>query len=316
MRRPSPLPPARPRPAEEEAPVLAPIVPLAPVAAGGPTNAADAATGPVDPAAPTVPDAPAPVSPRPLSVRDVWAAARARRRALRREIRRFTQRQRRRRIAWLSVVAAVLVVALGALALAYSPLFAVREITVVGAKDLDPAVVAEALEAQKGTPLALVDSSEVKAALVAFPLVESYAVEARPPHELVVRIVERTPIGSVSSSAGHTLVDAAGVALATTPDPPAGYPVLTVPDGVGSRAFDAVGRVFRALPDDLRAQVTAISATTANDVTLTLAEADVLWGSADDSALKVVTLQSAMRARPADAVSVYDVSSPGAVVIR
>jgi hypothetical protein len=34
---------------------------------------------------------------------------------------------------------------------------------------------------------------------VKFPLVESYALEARPPHELVVRIVERTPIGSIQT---------------------------------------------------------------------------------------------------------------------
>ena len=165
---------------------------------------------------------------------------------------------------------------------------------------------------------ARVDSSAVKAALVQFPLVESYTLEARPPHELVVRIVERTPIGSVESAAGFTLVDAAGVALSTTPDPPAGHPVITVTGGIGSPAFAAIGTVFRTLPADIRAQVTAMSATTPNDVTLTLGGTgtSVVWGNADDSSKKAQVLAAMMSARPPGSVSVYDVSSPGAVVVR
>ncbi len=253
-----------------------------------------------------------------VGVREVWAAARARRKALRSEVRRFTVRQRRRRILWLSVVGALALLILGSIGAAYSPLFAVRQIRVVGAATLDPATVETALAGQLGTPLPLVDSSAVKAALVAFPLVESYTLEARPPHELVVRIVERTPIGSISSPAGYTLVDAAGVALSTTPEPPAGHPVITATGGIGSSAFAAIGTVFRALPDDIRAQVTAMTATTGNDVALTLGPGGtkVVWGNADESAYKAVVLATAMAARPPGEVSSYDVSAPDAVVMR
>src|SRR5690606_25645002 len=124
----------------------------------------------------------------------------------------------------------------GTAAAAYSPLFAVERITVVGTQTLDPAAVEAALSDQLGTPLALVDASEVKAALVAFPLIETYTLEARPPHDLTVRIVERTPVGVIASDAGYTLVDAAGVALATTPEPPADQPLLEVDGGVDSAA--------------------------------------------------------------------------------
>ncbi len=158
--------------------------------------------------------------PEPTSTRDVWRAARARRKALRSEIRRFTQRSRRRRIIWLSSIGAVILLIGGSVAAAYSPLFAVEKITVVGAGSLDPAAIEAALGDQIGTPLALVDTSEVKAALLAFPLIETYALEARPPHDLTVRIVERTPVGVIRSGAGYTLVDAAGVALSTTSDQP------------------------------------------------------------------------------------------------
>ena len=61
-----------------------------------------------------------------------------------------------------------------------------------------------------------------------------------------------------------------------------------------------------------------MTATTANDVTLTLGGTgtEVVWGNADDSAYKAVVLAKAMTARPPDGVSSYDVSSPNAVVMR
>lgn len=268
-----------------------------------PVSGADA---PVDPTA----DA----GEQPTSTRDVWRAARARRKALRAEIRRFTQRSRRRRIVWLSALGAIVLVIGGSVAAAYSPLFAVERITVVGATTLDAAAVEAALSDQVGTPLALVDSSEVKAALLAFPLIETYALEAKPPHDLTVRIVERTPVGVIRSEAGYTLVDAAGVALTTTSDQPAGQPLLEIDGGTDSAAFESAGLVVRSLPADVRAALTGVSATTADDVTLTLSTGlTVVWGSADDSPLKSATLAKTLIARP-DA-STIDVTSPEVAVV-
>ncbi|WP_029264915.1 MULTISPECIES: FtsQ-type POTRA domain-containing protein [unclassified Microbacterium] len=252
--------------------------------------------------------------PQPTSTRDVWRAARARRKALRAEIRRFTQRSRRRRIVWLSSIGAALLLVGGSVAAAYSPLFAVQKISVAGATTLDPAAIEAALGDQLGTPLALVDSSKVKAALLAFPLIETYSLEARPPHDLTVRIVERTPVGIIRSDAGYTLVDAAGVALSTTSDQPAGQPVIDVPGGVDSAAFRSAGLVVRSLPADIRAALTGISARTADDVTLTLNSGlSVVWGSAEESALKAVVLSKAMASNP-EAASI-DVTSPEVAVV-
>lgn len=251
-------------------------------------------------------------------LRDVWRASRARRRALSSEVRRFTVRQRRRRNIWIGVISAFLVMGLGTAGVAYSPLFAVEKIDVVGTSQLDPAAVSAALGDQVGVPLAMVDDSAVKAALVRFPLVESYTLEARPPHDLVVRIVERTPIGAMQSAAGFTVVDAAGVALSTTPDAPAGQPVLDIVGGTDSAAFRAAGRVVRSLPDAVRAQVTAVSASTPDDVTLTLGASGskVVWGSADRSAEKAVVLDRLMQKSPPDKAKEYDVTSPEAGVVR
>ncbi len=323
MRRPSPLPPpvrgdakpaGTPRPGAATGDVdleerdAAPVIPLtarsplpdadAPPAEGG--REAGAAGG------------------ESIGWRDVWRAARARRKALRAEVRRFTARQRRRRAAWLGAAGAVVVLALATLGAAYSPLFAVETITIVGAEQLDEAQVAAALEPQRGTPMPLVDESAVKAALIAFPLVESYTLEARPPHELVVRIVERTPIGVIETRAGATVVDAAGVALSTAAEPPPGLPLIDIRGGVGSDAFLAAGQVMHSLPAAIRAQVTAVAATTPDDVTLTLGgtNTEVVWGSAEHSADKAVVLEKIMTARPPASVRQYDVSSPDAVVVR
>ncbi|WP_311244389.1 FtsQ-type POTRA domain-containing protein [Microbacterium sp. WCS2018Hpa-23] len=251
---------------------------------------------------------------RPTSTRDVWRAARARRKALRAEIRRFTQRSRRRRIIWLSAIGAVVLLVGGTITAAYSPLFAVERITVVGATTLDPAAVEAALAAQIGTPLASIDSSEVKASLLAFPLIETYALEAKPPHDLTVRIVERTPVGVIRSDAGYTLVDAAGVALATTSDQPAGQPLLDIEGGTDSAAFESAGLVVRSVPADLRATLTGVRATSPDDVTLTLRSGlTVVWGSSEDSPMKSEALSKTLIGRP-DA-STIDVTSPHAVVV-
>jgi len=250
----------------------------------------------------------------PTSTRDVWRAARARRKALRAEIRRFTQRSRRRRIVGWSIVGALLLLVGGSVAAAYSPLFAVEKITIVGATTLDPAAIEAALGDQIGTPLALVDISEIKAALIGFPLIETYALEARPPHDLTVRIVERTPVGVLRSDAGYTLVDAAGVALATTTDQPAGQPLLDIAGGTDSSAFESAGLVVRSLPADVRAQLTGVRATTADDVTLTLSSGlTVVWGSEDKSATKGIVLARALAANPG--AGTIDVSSPNAAVV-
>lgn len=335
MRRPSPLPqppesaraakenrvderpaapaPRHPDPADETAPVT-PLV--RPSDVRPPASSARASVGPSSSPAPAglpqTPDAGG------AGLRDVWRASRARRRALSAEVKRFTVRQRRRRRVWIGVAAAFAVMVLGTAGAAYSPLFAVERVDVVGTSQLDPAAVADALSGQVGTPLALVDDSAVKAALVRFPLVESYTLEARPPHDLVVSIVERTPVGALPTPAGFTVVDAAGVVLSTTPDAPAGQPSLEIAGGVDSAAFRAVGRVMRSLPDAVRAQVTGVSASTPDDVTLTLGATGsrVVWGSADRSAEKAIVLDRLMAKSPPDRAKEYDVTSPEAGVVR
>ena len=298
MRRPAPLPTTPESSGEKDAAPVAKVRQRRDAGAAEEFSTPDGQAPGVG-AADGVSDGASTDEPQPTSTKDVWRAARARRKALRAEIRRFTQRSRRRRIIWLSSIGAAVLLVGGSVAAAYSPLFAVQKITVAGATSLDPAAIEAALGDQLGTPLALVDTSEVKAALLAFPLIETYALEARPPHDLTVRIVERTPVGVIRSDAGYTLVDAAGVALSTTSDQPAGQPVIDVAGGADTAAFRSAGLVVRSLPADVRAMLTGVRATTADDVTLTLSSGlTVVWGSADESAMKAITLSATLAKNP------------------
>jgi cell division protein FtsQ len=247
--------------------------------------------------------------------RALAAAARERRRYERQEVRRFTKRSRRRRITWAvvggAVVALVAVIAVGA----YSPLMALREVRIEGAQRIPAAEVQAAFTGVIGTPLPLIESGEVQEALEAFPLIETYATETIPPGTLVVRIVERTPVGVIDTGSGLELVDAAGVVIERPEERPEGQPLIEVDGGVANEGFRAVASVVRSLPAEVRTQLTRATAATADDVRLELAGgATVVWGSAEESAFKAAVLARLMGAAPPDTVSAYDVSSPRSAV--
>jgi cell division protein FtsQ len=92
-------------------------------------------------------------------------------------------------------------------------------------------------------------------------------------------------------------VDPAGVVLATAPTP-AGFPVIDIGKaGINSAGFAAAVKVLLAMPASVLAQVGSISASTLDNVTLTLSQGNhtVLWGSADQSDLKAATLAALLK---------------------
>ncbi|BDZ50443.1 hypothetical protein GCM10025867_26840 [Frondihabitans sucicola] len=142
-----------------------------------------------------------------------------------------------------------------------------------------------------------------------------------PPHTLVVRITEREPIASVKVGKTFELVDPAGVIIATSTKQPAGYPLVD-PKGAGldGKVFRSTAEVLLSLPDQLRKTVTSVTASTADDVTLTLTTGEhVVWGSADSSDRKAQLLAGLIKdhkARNPTQSVVYDVSAPDNGIIR
>ncbi len=246
-------------------------------------------------------------------------AARARRRFERAEIRRFTRRARNRRVAFaavgglLATLVALVVVAV------YSPILALRTITVDGTSRIDSAEVHAAVDGQLGTPLALLDFGTVTRDLAVFPLIRSYVTEIVPPGTLLIHITERAPVGSVKVGAMFNLVDPAGIVLQQSAERIPGVPVLNLPGGdTTGPAFTSMVAVLVALPPELLAQVDSISASTRDDVSLVLSGVGqgVTWGSADDSARKATLLAALIRLTDPAQPGVFDVSAPGNGVFR
>lgn len=255
------------------------------------------------------------------SNRDISKALRAarkeRKRVERGEVRRFTKRSRRRRQAWLGAAGVAVALVLGVTLLAFSPVLALKHIEVTGASRLDPKDIAAKLGDQLGKPLPLLDQAGISHDLAAFPLIRSYTVESHPPDTIVVRVVERQPIGAIQQGTAFTLVDAAKVPISSSAARPDGFPLIAAGGASAEKdadsAFAAAASVLSALPAATLAQVDTISATTKDDVSFTLrgSGATVVWGSAEDSDLKAADLAALLVG--AAGANHYDVSSPHSV---
>lgn len=245
-------------------------------------------------------------------------AARAQRRRVERgEVRRFTKRSRRRRMIWLGAAGVLVALVLGVVLVGLSPLLALRHVEVVGASRLDAAAIAKKLDDQVGKPLALLDQAEISSDLAAFPLIRSYTLESHPPDTVVVRIVERRPIGVVQQGSAFVLVDEAKVPISSSASRPAGFPLISATgaaaDANADSGFAAAAAVLAALPADVLGLVDTIAAKTKDDVSFTLRGngATVVWGSAEDSGLKAADLAALLKAAPH--AHRFDVSSPHSV---
>ena len=258
-------------------------------------------------------------SPAQAAQRELRQAERARKRAEKRELKRFTRRQRTQRMVWLTGLGVVGVLTALILVAVFSPLLALREIRIEGTSRLDPAQLVDAVDGQLGVPLALLDEARIRDELAQFSLIRSYTTELAPPGTLIVRVSERSPVGTIVRGAAFDLVDAAGVVIETSPTRVEGMPVIRVAgDDVESAAFASIAEVLLALPSDIRAQLDSITATTRDDVTLVFAGSNqrVEWGSADRSEHKARVLATLVAIHGGAGPGLYDVSAPGSAVFR
>jgi cell division protein FtsQ len=112
----------------------------------------------------------------------------------------------------------------------------------------------------------------------------------------------------------------AGIDTVTGAPPARVVPLDVAAPGPDDRATRAALAALVALPREVRSDVAAASATTAEDVTLTLTDGTtVLWGSAEhagDKADVLVALLGQLRSGALAPAGTIDVSAPSAVVLR
>ncbi len=203
----------------------------------------------------------------------------------------------------------------------YSPVLALRTISVEGTKMLTADQVQTALAPLQGKPLPQISEEDVAALLQPLVQVKDVSTQARPPSVLQIHITERVPVALVRQGAGFGLVDVDGVQLGTTADASSvPLPVINGGDGALSKdLFQAITAVLGALPADVLARLSDASAKSADAVELKLVDGQmIVWGNAGERELKAKVLAALLKAPadPKNPVRVYDVSVPRHPVTR
>ncbi len=232
--------------------------------------------------------------------------------------RRFTAGRRRRRRVWLMGGGAIVAAALVVTGIVMSPLLTLTEIVVKGRTDVSERVIAGAAADQIGQPLVALDFDAIRERLSSVTRIQSFTTEIQPPNTLVIRVVERRAIGFMALESKWVVVDAAGVVIDTVSEKPAGIPELFV-ESTTDRAFSAMAETLVALPKKLRSKVASMSAQTRDSVRFTLRGTghEIVWGSPDNSAVKVVVMERALRvANKSNGVFEIDVSAPDNIVLQ
>lgn len=235
-----------------------------------------------------------------------------------READRFTAGARRTRRTRLIITVTVVAFLSMVAAIVLSPLMSLDTIIVSGNSYVKEKVVAGAVKDQIGTPLALINYDSITKRLSSVVEVQSFSTEIRPPHTLVIRIVERTPIGALKVAKGWNIVDSVGVVIRTTTSRPKGIPELAI-TGIDAEGFAPIVKTLLALPAGLRSDVKSVSAATRDSVTFILrgVNHEIRWGSDENSTLKAVVLDRALAiAKGKGGTFIIDVSAPDTLIMN
>ncbi|MFI8087548.1 cell division protein FtsQ/DivIB [Streptomyces sp. NPDC086080] len=237
-------------------------------------------------------------------------------------VRRFGRRRLHRIIA-LAVV--LVFVGSGAFWLLYgSDLVRVERVSVSGTAVLTAAQVRGAADVPLGEQLISVDTETIEARLAkALPRIDTVDVARSWPHEITLKVTERSPVLVVREEGEFIEVDDEGVRFATVSKAPRGVPELkweTPGSGSaaaslrrlgGDRLVRAAVRVAGALPGAVAEATRSVKVRSYDDISLELADGRTVdWGSAEKGAEKGRTLAALMKAEPG--ARHFDVSVPTA----
>jgi cell division protein FtsQ len=216
-----------------------------------------------------------------------------------------------RRASWrwkLGVPAVVLLLA-AAWWFTYSgPVLVLKDVAVPGVPTSVAEEVRTAAQLPDGEQMVRLDLSAAQHRVAAIRTVRSATVSRSWPSTVTITVTLRTPVAVVKdSSGGLHLADNTGTAYADLTAAPENLPLVDA-DASKPAAVQAVVQVLSALPASLRSQVSKAAAKGPDAVTLTVGRATVVWGSAEESGLKVTVLGALRRANPT--ARHFDLSAP------
>jgi cell division protein FtsQ len=219
---------------------------------------------------------------------------------------------------WGRVLAIGGPIALTSLVLAtlFTPLLAIEQIKVAGNQRVQASKVMGALEGLVGEPLTRVNQAKVAEMLSDFTLIETFTLQAEPPHTLTVKIRERQPVVILVRGGKNYLYDAAGIKISNA-EKGDDYPYMRLAsDPTEDPKYATAMEVLLSLPVATYNQVFSIEVSEQLTTRLVLKKIDikVIWGNTDQALLKAEVLNSLLATGLDDSVTV-DVSSPNAPVV-
>lgn len=225
----------------------------------------------------------------------------------RRDVRSKLPRWSGRTWKFLGVVAG-LIFAFGLWLFYFSSVFSLDSLVVEGVRTVDPAEVGQRADLGAGTPLARVNPEDVEARVLGIPAVESVQVSRRWPHMIVITVVERDRVAALQDGEQWATLDAQGFAFEHTKKKPQGLPVVEATEGP---ARTAAIEVAAQLPIDIAAKVKKVAADSPDNVVLTTSSGvTVVWGSPDQSELKIRILRALLAKTKDKWIDVRQPSTP------
>lgn len=225
---------------------------------------------------------------------------------------------RRRRL--LGVLLAVVLIGGGVgvrVVLFDAPLLDVGRVTVTGAVAVPQADVLGVAGVPDAVPLARIDTQAVADRVAALPAIASVTVSRSWPHTVVISVVERVPVATLTTATGVELVDRGGAVFPGVAPP--GLPALTLASaGPGDPVTRAALSALAALPAAVGAQVDTFGARLSDpgapaEVTFALTGGrQVVWGSTERATEKAAVLVPLLTQKG----HVFDVSSPDLPTVR
>lgn len=203
-----------------------------------------------------------------------------------------------------------------------SPLVAVRNIDVEGAKYANATLIETVSKSLRGKSVLTVDTNAAQKLLETDPWIESVRIKTYLPSRAVIEINERVPVAwFLGVDNQGRVIDQDGRVLAVVNGRPTEYMLI---DGIGpnliagaiaSESYKAAAQLAMSLPDEIRPVVKNMGVNGPNQVTMTLLTGAVVkFGEPVDLRNKLVNVVVILRRQDINQIAGIDVSSGTPVV--
>ena len=203
-----------------------------------------------------------------------------------------------------------------------SPLVAVRNIDIEGAKYANATLIETVSKSLRGKSVLTVDTNAAQKLLETDPWIESVRIKTYLPSRAVIEINERVPVAwFLGVDNQGRVIDQDGRVLAVVNGRPTEYMLI---DGTGpnliagamaSESYKAAAQLAMSLPDEIRPVVKNMGVNGPNQVTMTLLTGAVVkFGEPVDLRNKLVNVVVILRRQDINQIAGIDVSSGTPVV--